>query len=354
SLGIVSLCRMAPVLLFTLIGGVVADRMERRRLMFATQTVAMVLAFVLAVLVSTNLVEFWMVLLIAIGRGVAMSFNMPARQSLISELVPPEDLMNAIALNSATQNLTHVIGPAIGGFLIAVTGVSGAFYLNGASFLAVLYALSIMRFAERPVKVHSGVFADLTDGVSYLSRHTVLRTLVLLALLPMALGMPYMTMLTIFASDVLKVGGGGLGLLTACAGIGAVVGALLIASARDIASRGRLMLVGLVAFGLMLAAFSFSPWLWLSLIMLLGVGASQQAYQSVNNTLIQSYVDEKYRGRVLSTLLLSRSMVPLGTMLAGVGTVAFGASVTMGAMGLALVVIGLLVARLVPAARKLR
>src|SRR5581483_10018615 len=167
-LGILNLCRLAPILVFTLIGGVVADRVERRRLMFTTQTFAMLLALLLAVLVSTGVVQVWMVLVIAIGRGVMMSFNQPARQSLISDLVPQEDLMNAIALNSATLTLTRVIGPAIGGVLIVWVGVAGAFYLNAASFLAVLYGLALMRFAERKVKAKRGVLHDLVEGVRYL------------------------------------------------------------------------------------------------------------------------------------------------------------------------------------------
>ena len=155
ALGLVNLCRLAPILLFTLVGGVIADRVERRKLMFTTQTVAMVLALVLAALVSTGLVEFWMVLLVAVGRGIALSFNLPARQSLISDLVPREILSNAIALNQATINLTRVLGPAIGGILIATIGVAGAFYVNGFSFLAVLYGLALMRFPPREVRAEA-------------------------------------------------------------------------------------------------------------------------------------------------------------------------------------------------------
>ena len=345
-LGILNFCRLVPILVFTLIGGVVADRVERRRLMFVTQTVAMALAFILAFLVSSGLVEIWMVLLIAVGRGMMLSFNQPARQSLISELVPPVDLMNAVALNSATLNLTRVLGPAIGGGLIASVGVAGAFYVNGVSFLAVLLGLALMRFPERLRRVHRSMLSDLLGGMRYLGRQRHLRALVLLALLPMVFGMPYMTMLTVFASDVLEVGGSGLGLLTACSGVGAVCGALAVASLSQTGRRLGLMLTGLVAFGLTLLGFSLSPWLWFSALMLLGVGASQQLYMSLNNTLIQEYVDEEYRGRILSTLFLNRGMVPLGTMLAGFGTGLFGVQVTMGGMAAALVLTALLATRL--------
>ena len=354
-LGILNVCRLTPILVFTLIGGVIADRVERRRLMFTTQLAAMLLALALAVLVSTGLIQVWMVLAIAVGRGVMMSFNQPARQSLIAELVPPEDLMNAIALNSATLNLTRVLGPALGGGLIATVGVAGAFYLNGASFLAVLYSLALMRLAERPPKVLAtrGILADLAGGLRYLRGQPALRGLVLLALLPMIFGIPYMTMLTVFAADVLDVGGSGLGLLTACSGVGAVAGALFVASLRDARRRGRLMLAGLIGFGASLAAFAFSPWLGLSVIALLAVGAGQQVFMATNNTLIQTYVDEEYRGRVLSTLFLNRGLVPLGSLLAGFGTAAFGVRATVGTMALILVLLALIAARAAPEVRDL-
>jgi MFS transporter, DHA1 family, staphyloferrin A biosynthesis exporter len=353
-LAFLNLARLAPIFVFTLIGGVIADRAERRRLLFTTQAVAMLLAFILATLTITGLVQIWMVLIIAVGRGIVLSFNQPARQSLISELVPREDLKNAIALNSATLNLTRVLGPTIGGLLIATVGVAGAFYLNAASFLAVLYALALMRFPDRaPRKKSGGMLADLTGGLSYLRQRPTLRTLVLLALLPMVLGMPYMTMLTVFASDVLKVGGGGLGLLTACSGIGAVTGALWVAANAHRVRLGRLMFFGLVAFGATLVVFALSPWFWLSVVALMAVGAAQQIYMASNNALIQTNVEEEFRGRIVSTLFLNRSMVPLGTVVAGIGTQLVGVQATSAAMAAGLLLLALTMARLAPAARNL-
>jgi len=345
SLGLLNFCRLVPILAFTLVGGVVADRVERRRLIFVTQAVSMLLAFALAVLVSTGLVQFWMVLIVAVGRGVTLSFNQPARQSLVSDLVPRAELQNAIALNSATMNLTRVIGPAIGGVLIATIGVAGAFYVNGASFIAVLWSLALMRFPPHRARPHGGIFSDLLAGVSYLRGQPRLRTLVLMALLPMIFGMPYMTMLTVFASDVLDVGGTGLGLLAACSGAGAVVGALFVASRRDAEDRETIMLIGLGGFGAALLAFSASHWLWVSAALLLAVGACQQLYMSINNSLIQEDIDEQYRGRVMSTLFLNRGMVPLGTMVAGFGADLIGVQITMGLMAALLVVAALTAGR---------
>jgi MFS transporter, DHA1 family, staphyloferrin A biosynthesis exporter len=353
-LAILNLARLAPIFVFTLVGGVIADRAERRRLLFTTQAVAMVLAFILATLTITGLVQIWMVILIAIGRGIVLSFNQPARQSLISELVPREDLKNAIALNSATLNLTRVLGPTIGGLLIATVGVAGAFYLNAATFLAVLYALTLMRFPDRlPRKAHTGMLTDLAGGLSYLVQRPTLRTLIILALLPMVLGMPYMTMLTIFASDVLKVGGGGLGLLTACSGVGAVMGALWVAANAHRVRLGRLMFVGLISFGATLLVFAVSPWFWLSVLALVAVGAAQQIYMASNNALIQTNVEEEFRGRIVSTLFLNRSTVPLGTVVAGIGTTFFGVQATSAVMAAGLLVLALTVAYLAPATRSL-
>jgi MFS family permease len=351
-LGLVNLCRWVPILVFTLLGGVVADRWERRRLMFTTQAAAMGMALVLAILVATGLVHVWMVLAIAVGRGIMMSFNQPAKQSLVSELVPPEDLHNAIALNSANFNLTRVLGPVIGGMLIATVGVAGAFFVNAASFVAVLASLALMQLPPRGGGRRRGVLEDLLGGLAYLRSQPTLQALLLLALLPVVFGMPYMTMLTVFARDVLEVGGSGLGVLTACASVGALLGALYVAVA-PAGARGAQMLGALVLFGLALAAFAFTPWVGLAGLLLVVVGVAQQVYMTTNNTIVQERVAGEYRGRVLSILFLSRGMIPLGTMLAGFGTAAFGVQRTMGAMAAALVLTALLTLWLAPTLRDL-
>jgi MFS family permease len=278
-----------------------------------------------------------MVLVIAVGRGTMMSFNQPARQSLISELVPRTSLTNAIALNSATLNFTRILGPAIGGVLIATVGIAGAFYANGASFLAVLLSLMLMDIPPTKARPRKGMVGDLMDGLHYLMGEPRLRTLVLFALVPMILGMPYMTMLAVFAQDILDAGGTGLSILTAATGLGALVGALIVAGAL-LRHRRRVMMFALIGFGVSLIAFSFSHWLWASAAALAVAGLSQQVYMSLNNTLIQESVDDAYRGRVLSTMFLNRGMVPLGSMIAGVGASLVGAPITIGVMAALLVV----------------
>ncbi|MGE0136006.1 MAG: MFS transporter [Dehalococcoidia bacterium] len=351
---ILNASRLVPILVFTPIGGVLADRLERRRLMFATQAAAMVMAFVLATLVATGLVEFWMVLAIALGRGVMLSFNMPARQSLISELVPREALTNAVALNSATLNLTRVAGPLIAAiFFLTPFGIAGAFYFNGATFVAVLIGLAIMDIPRQPVRTRKSMFSELLGGFSYINRSQVLRALVILATVPMVFGMPYQAMSAVIARDVLGTGGEGFGLLTAATGVGAVCGALTIASLPPSARKGRLMLVGLNCFGLSIIVFAASSWFALSLVAMASVGVCQQIYLASNNTLLQLHAEDEYRGRVMSTLFLSRGMVPLGTLIAGLATTVIGVQWALGAMASVLVVLALLTARAAPRVRAL-
>lgn len=341
-LALANAARFVPILLFTLVGGVIADRVERRKLLLITQSAAMAMAFILAVLVSFDLARIWMVLLIAAGRGTMNSFNQPARQSLIPDLVPPQDLRNAVALNSATLNMTRVIGPTIGGLLIASVGTAGAFYVNGASFIAVLIALAMMRFPPRTRRPQRDMLSELVGGFTYLRSHRQLRALVVLALVPILLGQPYVTMLPVFARDVLHVGGGGLGLLQSTSAIGAVAGSLTIASLSDRAPLGKIMLVGLAGFGAALTLFAVSSTLWLSLAALIAIGVTRQAYQAANNVLVQTHVDPDYRGRVLSTLTLDRGLVPLGTMTAGIGTALIGVQWTIGLMAATLVLMAVL------------
>lgn len=343
ALAAVNLCRAGPMIFFTLLGGVVADRIERRRLMFATQSISMVLAFILAGMISAGVLTVWMAFVIAVLRGVTNSFNQPARQSLISELVPQRDLPNAVALHSATVNLTKVIGPAIGGILIAFVSIEGAFYLNGLSFLGVLYCLKIMYVPPQPAgRKKKGMLTDLVAGMSYLRHEVSLRTLVILALVPMILGQPYQTMLTVFASDVFKDGGLGLGLMQAASGVGAIVGAIYIASSRNTTRFVFRMMVGLVGFGAFLLMFAFSPTIYVALVALLLVGFTNQTYNTSNNTMLQMNVDPEFRGRVLSTMFLQRGMVPLGTVAAGIAMSFIGPRLTMGIMATSVVLLGVL------------
>jgi MFS family permease len=353
-LGIMAFCRAFPILLFTLFGGVLADRLERRRLLQGTQTFAMLLALLLALLVWTDVVRVWHVLAIAALRGIMLSVNLPTRQALISDIVSREHLSNAIALNSATMNLTRVFGGSLGGLLITIVGTAGVFLLNGLSFIILIASLALMtippltRTAPRRNFVRS-----IGEGLSYVRDHDVLRTLIVLALVPMVFGMPYMTLLPMFADEVLGISNEGYGLLVACVGLGALSGALTLAALADYRRRGRLMVVTMMLFGAMLVVFSRSSVPLLSFLLLFGVGAGQTSYMALNQTLLQTHASDEMRGRVLSVFFLNRGMVPLGTVAAGFASEAIGPQWTVTVMGSVVVLLALTALVRVPRLRLL-
>ncbi len=333
-LGLLNLFRAVPMFLLTLLAGVVVDRMERRRLLMISQGAAMVLAFVLAVLVSSGAVQVWHIFVIGTLRGAIMSFNAPARQTLISDLVPRNDLANAVAINSATMNLTRVLGPTLGGLLIAGVGISSPFYLNGLSFLAVLYTLHVMEMPAMMAKSKpAAVWQEMWEGLTYIRGNPVILALVLIAVVPMFLGQPYQAMLTVFARDVLDIGPVGLGILTSASAVGSVSGALLLASLGDFRHKGALMLWAMLGFGAVLLFFSLSPWPLTSILLVVVVGAMGTIYNVSNWTVLQMRSPDNLRGRLLSTLFLSRALVPLGTAMAGALATVIGAPWAMGTMG---------------------
>lgn len=354
-LGLVNLCRGLPILLFTLIGGVAADRFERRTLMMVTQSAAMILALLLATLVVSGQITIWLLLPIATLRGLIVSFNLPVRHSLISELVPRENLRNAVALNSVTLNLTKIIGPLLAGLIIGTLGTAACFYINGFSFLAVLWTLWVMDIPRAPRHAADmSLRQSLVGGFHYIYGHPPMLMLVLVALIPTFLGQPYMTMLAVFARDVLTIGPTGLGVLISCAALGSVIGALTVASLPKAGTRGIVMLVFLIAFGALLTMFATSKWPPLSAFLLVGVGAMHMAYNVSNNTILQMSVPDEYRGRVLSTLFLNRGLVPFGTAVTATLAALVGAGMAVALMGTIIILLGVGVALGSPSLRQLR
>ncbi len=321
-LGYVSFVAGVPSILM-LYGGVVADRVPRRKLMLVTQVAMLVLAFILAGLVFTNLVQPWHILVLSAVLGVVNAFDAPARLSLAPELVSPEDLTNAIALNSAMFNLATIIGPTIAGLLYAWVGPAWCFVVNGVSFLAVILALALMKLPARttPGRLSQGRSAlkDIRQGIDYVihSNHTVLLLLIIMACMSI-FGYSFQSLLPAWAVDVLKGDVTTNGLLRSGQGVGALVGALAIASMGRSSSRGKILTLGTLSFPLLLLAFSFARRLPLSLIFLAGIGVAIVMINNLSNSLIQTSVVEELRGRVSSLYSLTFfSFMPLGSLLIG-------------------------------------
>jgi MFS family permease len=316
-LGLVSFAGSIPILGFSIFGGELADRVERRRLMVWTQTGMMLLAFLLAALTIARVVTVWHIIVIAFLNGVVNAFNTPVRQSIISDLVPREDLQNAIAINSAQFQTSRMVGPALAGLALAAFGAGWCFFINGLSFLAVIGALLIMDVPPLPPRKRQSVWRNVGDGLRYVGREPVIFALLMVAAIPSLFGQPYQAMMPAVALGVLHTDAAGLGVLQSGAGAGALVGALVIASLSK-ARRGRLMLTMLMLFGVSLGFFSLSQVLPLSVFFVFWVGFSSMAYSALNQTFLQTLVADEMRGRVLSLLTLTTfGLQPFGALQAG-------------------------------------
>jgi predicted MFS family arabinose efflux permease len=259
--------------------------------------------------------------IIAIGflLGTVQSFDAPTRQSFVIEMVGREDLTNAIALNSATFNSARILGPAVAGVVIAWTGIAGAFFLNGISFIPVIIALMLMTVSPVKRQAHHPVLRSLKEGFSFIRGHGTITGLLILTGVISIFSMPYMVLMPIFARDILKVGAKGLGYLVSCIGVGALIGALVISSLGDFKAKGKLLLAGNLTFCAMLVLFSFSRLMPLSMALLVGVGWGIMTNMALTNTLIQTSAPDHLRGRVMSVyVLMFMGLSPLGRFQSGV------------------------------------
>ena len=257
-LGVVGFAGSIPFLFFTLFGGVIADRVDKRRLLIVTQSVMMVLAFVLAGLAWFKVITVWEVAVIAFMNGMAMSMNAPSYQALVPRLVEREDLTNAIALNSAQFNMSRIVGPTLGGYAMAILGVAGNFFLNGVSFLAVLWALTRIRYPDQKPARHESMWASLRGGFAYVRSDPQMLILVWMTVVVSFLGIPFITFIPYFAKIQLHTGASGLGWLLACSGSGAVLGAVTVAAKGVLRHRGLVITIGGVVFFLVIIGFCYS------------------------------------------------------------------------------------------------
>jgi MFS family permease len=318
-LGYVGFAAGVPSWLFMLYGGVVADRVPRRNLLLTTQTVMMMLAFILAALTFLGLIQPWHIILLALGLGVANAFDAPARQAFVFEMVEKKDLTNAIALNSSMFNLATVTGPAVAGVTYALFGPAWCFAMNGLSFIAVITALLMMRlkpFAGRPRA--GAALDDLKAGLRYVSANPPIRTLIGVAAIMSLFGLAYVTLIPAWAVTVLGGDSATNGWLQSARGLGALSGALMIAALGRITFKGKLLTLGTFVFPTLLLIFAGARWLPLSLLALAGVGWGFMILFNMANTLIQTLVADELRGRVVSIYTLSFfGLMPLGALLTG-------------------------------------
>ena len=318
-LGVIGFCQAVPRLLLGAVGGAIVDRLERRRLLLCTQFLAMAQAFGFWALVYFDSVEFWHVMILVLFLGTVNSLNQTARHSLINNLVPREDLMNAIALNSSLANLAKIIGPSLGGVLIGVIGVAGCLFVNAISFVAIIVTLIIMEFPAIAAKAkeRTRFWEEVTEGYRFLRGERRLLAIVLLTYGVALVGTPYSRFLPVFATDVLHAGPTAFGLLLAAPGIGAVLAGLGIASLGRLRRRLHFVAMAVYAFSLSLILFSFSRSFPLSMLCLMFVGASNIAFRAIANTVVQTETPPHLLGRMLSLFFMDKGMWSFGTLFIG-------------------------------------
>lgn len=342
-LGTINGLRMLPFLFTSLIGGVLADRVDRRRLMLGTQFYLVAITLAMALLLLGGRATVWQLYVFTFLSGIGWSFTMPVRHALVPVLVPRRDLMNAIALTSVTFNIARVIGPVIGGLLLATIGGGGNFLVQVGMYVVVVGLVAAMRIpatpapqAESAAERGPSMWASLMEGLRYIRGSRLVITLLLMSLVAMLLAMPYQSLLPIFVGDIYHLGSGGLGLLMACSGVGSIVAVLALASAGDFPRKGQVQLLAYAGAGVSLALFSQMTWVPAAIVFLMVVGGCQMLGMTLNQTMIQTAITDDMRGRVSSVHLLDAGLMPLGSLAAGSLAEVIGAPATVTAMGVAL------------------
>ncbi len=324
-LGLISFVRGATILLVSPLGGVVADRVNRRTVIVIATAAGAVTATTLSLLVVTHVVQVWHLYLSAIADGAALSMNLPARQAIVYDIVGGEDLANAVALNSLAGNVARIIGPSLGGAIIGLVSVAAAFALQAACYL--LSASFTFRLA--PVRQHRGpglsVFESFGGGFAYAWRNKLAGVILLMVFIPAILVYPYVSFLPVFARDVLHVGAGGYGLITSAVGFGSIVGASVVASRALDRRPGRAVLIGTFVYCFLVVCFAFSHLFVLSFFLLALAGVANSIYLALDNTLLQLHTEDALRGRVMAIFSMTFGVTPFATLLMGALIAMFGA-----------------------------
>ncbi len=334
-LGSVSFAGQIPVFLTAPLGGIVADRYNRHRVVIGTQTASMILAFVFAALTLTHRITVTEIFVLSILRGVVNAFDIPGRQAFIVEMVGKEDLMNAIALNSSMFNGARIVGPAIAGVVVAKIGEGWCFFGDAVSYIAVIVGLLMMEVSPRAVRPMGSPIEHVIEGFRFVRETVPIRALLLLLGLVSLVAMPYTVLMPIFADRILHGGARGLGILMGATGVGALAGALTLATKTGVHGLGRWVTFSCAGFATFLIAFALSTHFWLSTALLVPVGFCMMLQMSSSNTLIQAMVPDHLRGRVMSVYsMMFMGMGPFGALIAGAIADRLGAplAVIMGAV----------------------
>jgi MFS family permease len=340
ALGLVNLAVAVPMLVVSPFGGVVADRVEKRRLIMIGQAAVVLNEAVVLVLLIAGVLAFWHMLVASFAMGCIFPFMMPARQSIVASIVGRQGLANAMALSMGGMNAARVAGPVLAGSMIAVIGLRSVYAVALLLYLGALLAMSrVDRSPPAEERGDRGVFGDIADGFRYVRDDPPVRALMLLSLVPILLAMPFQMLLVVFAEDVWDVGSSGLGILQAVAGVGGILGSVYVAWRGDTRRKVRTMIASLLAFGGTLFLFAISPWFLLALPLVLVSDVFASVFSTVNGTAIQLLVPDAVRGRVMALMMMTFGLTPLGTLPVSAVAQAWGAPAAVAGSAVATVVV---------------
>ena len=336
ALGIINLAVAIPMLVVSPFGGVLADRMERRGLIMVGQALLLCNELVVLALLLTGQLEFWHLMLVVFFMGCLFPFIMPARQAIVANIVGRQGLSNAMALQMGAMNAARVVGPVLAGTIVAITSVEWVYLMAVVLYSAALVSMSrVSKSVPAEGTTRKPVLSELAAGMKYVAGDAPVRALLVLSIVPILLAMPFQSLLVVFAEDVWKVGDGGLGLLQAFAGFGGILGSLYVAWAGESQTKLRLMMSTLLAFAATLFLFAFSPWFLLALPLVLIADVFANVFNTTNGTIIQVLIPDEVRGRVMSLMMMTFGLTPLGTLPVSAVAEAFGVRVAVASASVA-------------------
>lgn len=349
ALGLVTTMTAICETIFAPIGGVIADRVERRNYIALVRLITLAVAVFLATVVSLGIITYWELIVGAACFGIGFGLNGPARSALLAQIVDTDTLINAVSLNSGGMNLMRILGPAAAGFLIGIINIAGIYIILACCYVAVI--LTILKVPRMPLAPHTGrrdVFGDMIGGAVYSYRHPEVFGLLLLGSVPLFFAMPYISLLPIFAERIWNVGAQGYGYLAAAPGIGGFVGALVVASMSNIKRKGRLIYISLILYGAMLSAFALAPNFYIGMLFLTISGGMGVAYSSTVSSIVQMIIPNEVRGRVMSFYQMSFGISGLSALPASALATIIGTPFTIAICGVCVIVSAVVIFRLRP------
>ena len=342
-LGAMSLFAAIPMLCLSLFGGVIADRVQKKYVMIIGQALSAMVSLGVAISLTLDLVgidkpdSWWVLGIASVAQGTIMGLMMPSRQAILPEIVGEEDLMNAISLNTMGMNIFRLFAPALSGVLIDAIGFESVYYVTTGTYLSSVFFISFLPRTSTMRIEGGGALSQIKEGLNYIRNHKTILTILILTLIAVVLSNPFMQLMPVFTETVLGVGATELGILMSASGIGAIVASIILASLPN-RKRGFMMLVGYIILGVALSLFAFSTVWGISLTLIIFVGFGQMGMMALSNTLIQYYVEDEYRGRVMSILLMQFGLTSFSTFLAGVLIEGIGAQWAIGGLAMLLLV----------------